>query len=381
MCVRDRRSRVVGMTRKLLLIGACAASFIAPAAADARTVVYDVVVEGSGKFHDVKHIPAPREFTQTVDATVGIQATIPQVAFVDGRLDNKASGPSIASVTATSEITAVGDDKTMHQRCESLWSLAPDAEAHIESDFLQPLENAEPLHVRAADTLDTDYACSGDHLSADESVLGMPAEIGEGAMDASFTIPRDIIGHGKIIQLVKGAPEFAWQKCPGQYDDLWTCTGGWEGTVTFTKVSDTGAPAPAPAPAPATKPAPAPIPAPKPFDDADDLLAPLVPAKAAVDAKGATASFTATCPTSCSGTATFTSGGSGGKARAAAAKALGTAKFTVKAGAKQQTVKVKLPAKARKALKRTKTLKMALVLKPKAGKAKRATLVLKLPRR
>ena len=387
---RDRVGRVIVMkrSRNLTLLGTCAAALAMTPATDARAaheVVYDVVIEGTGKFSDVKHIAPtvtdPTDFTHQVDATIGIRSEIPGVTFVDGRLDADASGPSMSSVTAKSKITAVGENGTRTQTCNSLWSLDPEAQAHITSSLLQPLEDAEPLVIRAADNLDTDYECSGDSLSADESVLGLPVEVGEGAMDAEFTIPRDIIGHGKIIQLVKGAPPFAWQKCPGQYDDLWTCTGGWEGTVTFTKVSESGRAAPAPAPQPSPSPAPAPAPAPKtdPLDDSDDLLAPLVPAKATVDRKGRTASFTATCPAGCSGTATFTSG----KARAAAkarAKTLGVATFKVKAGRKQ-TVKVKLPAKARSALKRARKAKMTVVLKAKGGVTRRATLTLKLPRR
>jgi hypothetical protein len=164
------------------------------------------------------------------------------------------------------------------------------------------------------------------------------------SFDAWFSIPREAIGMGRIIQLLDG--ELTGNRCPGNQWGGADCTLSYDATVTFDEFSDTEEPddppkpapaAPTPPAAPATPAAPVPAAAP----------APPVPARASspkLSRSAASAAVRVTCPAGCSGTVTATLP----RGRRASASSLGSTRFRVAAGATRRVAVRFSPAERRR---------------------------------
>jgi hypothetical protein len=263
---------------------------------------------------------------------------------------------------------------------------------------VMPLDGSMDLWVRPLDRFDVMFACDGD--SHPGVSLVMPEfdddldaqgtiKMGHAPFDIKFNLPRDLIGMGQIQQL-DPAKVIEGVACPGYIaDQTTTCRLEWTAKVTLTKLWEKAAPAATPAPEtkpPAPKPGPdddllVPLVPQKPIPD-EDLLVPLVPqAKASLSADASKASFSVSCSGGCQGSASLTAGtGAGSRAvRAAAAKALARARFTVPAG-RAKKVTIRLGATARRAVRRAGGARVAVRLTARGHTATR-TLKLRLPKR
>ena len=247
----------------------------------------------------------------------------------------------------------------------------------------------------------TDHKCSGESPEAFDifATDGDPHALWEPAGDMSvfeqrFELPPEAVGMGKIVQVVQPQPgQVLAGNCPGytqEPGERCTATLAWSGTITFTKIAGTTAPPKKPFDdgddliAPLVPPKPtddgddliAPLVPAKPFDDGDDLIAPLVPAKPKVGPGAKTVTFKASCPAGCAGTAVVSAAG-GGRASAAASSVL---RFRVAAGG-VKTVRLTLPSSVRRKLRGAKRAKLVVTLRPPKGAPRRTTLVVALPRR
>jgi hypothetical protein len=192
---------------------------------------------------------------------------------------------------------------------------------------------------------------------------------------ARFSMPREALALGKVINLVKSSDAAETQQCniPNYYK---TCDVTWSGEVTLTRTKyappapapgDDGAPLPPPLPEapahiepPPLVPPAAPRPAPKP------VAAPKV-APAAVSATSA--STVVTCAAGCTGTVkAFAVGGGGAPRAAAAAKALASKRFTAPAG-RATRVALRLSPRARRAVRRAGGVRLVVTTTPAGGGA------------
>ena len=350
-----------------------------PASAHAATeVAYDVTVEGAGHYIETKHVPpgpaGEGDWTLTTELDIAFRATVPDVEFRDGRLQSDPEGTAEVRATGTAKTVSAGSDGVDTETCSFQSVPAAGARAALGAQLLTPLDGSEALVVRAADAVEVEWSCTGDPLGTDGDGMTIPVALGEGPFDAEFTLPREAIGMGRIIQVVQGAPEHADQRCVSQ-DDRSTCSGGWTGTVTFdrTRLETVADP-----PSPATEDDLAPlVPAPITPDD----LAPLVaPRRAALDAKASTLSFRAGCAGGCTGTAALSLPAAGRAASAARTRRLATMRFRVPAGA-PRTVRLRVPRGARRKLRGARRASLAVALRPLAGgAARRSSLSIRIPR-
>ncbi|HWT93225.1 MAG TPA: hypothetical protein VN238_09535 [Solirubrobacteraceae bacterium] len=358
----------------------------APAHAVAITeTTYDVTVEAKVTYGHAWH----RDFDrgafeeETTDAVATVKTTIEDVLFRDGKLMNPGHwGLGDVTVTGTGQRTrrfrATGD-----QLQTESFACTPDGLSTLgrtilddNPDMLEPLGPGERLTVRITEGLRASMPCPGSYPM--EIELADFAPFGQGLIDADFDLPGEAIGMGTIIQLIHSTPaQEAAERCPGRNDSTTRCAYSWEGTVRFdrTRHETFGSTPPAqqPTPKPADPPLAPLVPQGPPADDESDLLAPLVPVKTAtLSPKGDRLSFRAACPAGCAGTLTLTT--SGARAAAAAAAKGTKVRFTVKPSSKARTVTVKLPAAARKAVKRGRKVTAKVTLTPKGGTALTRTL-------
>lgn len=355
-----------------------------PAAAEAATtklVTYEVEADVTLVHDHAYSFSTSWEKADTSTELVSeLHTKLGRLTFRDGLLvTGLTSGPATADSSGVAKGTYVNKVFSGSRLCNPKPGPQPSGQGSIEEEMLTPL-TGEALNLRIADDVNVDWTCTGDErVSASPSyaMTDNSAALGSGPLDAAFEIPRDAMGYGKIIQRIQG-PGRGF--CAGaELAHTTECLYRWTGEVELTKVGEatipTGSQEPqvddsllAPLVPPAGK-APAP--------DLDDLLVPLVPASAAkADAKGSTVSFTASCPSGCAGTA----GLSVGAAKASARKPAATMRFSVKAG-KPRTVKLRLPKKAARALRRTGKGRLAVTLKPKKGKSVKRTIAVKVAKR
>lgn len=256
------------------------------------------------------------------------------------------------------------------------------------------------LWLRPFDAFDVGFDCPGldQHPGVSLNTAFGEAQYEDGTpefglqpFDATFTIPRDVIGMGYIEQLIP-LQVFEGERCPHFLgEEVETCRLEWEAKIKLTTLSEkpidggTTPPVQQPQtqpPPPSQPPAPPKPPAPKPDPEDDDWLVPLVPAaKASLSQTAAKASFSVSCAAGCTGTASLTAG-TGAKASTAARKRpkpLARASFKLAKG-QTKRVTLKLGAKARRAVKKAGGARV-VVRTVAGGKATTKTLKLRLPRR
>ena len=348
--------------------------------------------------------------TRTAETTFDWSSQLSGVRFDDaGQLSGVAHVPTSPTLMggtfkgAFDLVSKSAPDRAIHVTCEG---------AELRDEFMSTtsLERVDgkpySLSFRPFDhVVFTDHKCSGDTGPEPFDIFGTdgdPHALWEPADDLSvfeqrFDLPPEAVGAGKIVQVVNPQPgQVLAGDCPGYSQapgERCSATLQWSGTITFTKTGDWAVAPPAKKPfddgddliAPLVPPKPtddgddliAPlVPPKKTFDDGDDLIAPLVPAKPKVGPGAKTVTFKASCPAGCAGTAVVTAAG---RARAAVAKA-SVLRFRVAAGA-PKTVRLKLPASVRRKLRGAKKARIVVTMRPPEGAPRKTTLTVALPRR
>lgn len=357
-----------------------------PAVAAAGTeVTYGVKYSGAGTYHQVDRWESGDAWGEAeTELGFAFSGEIADgVVFRDGDLV-ELSGQDLSDAAASGTQVWRGSGGA-GETCRTVdgaddahgWMRFQDALGDLVS-----LDGEEHVFLRPFDSwivaLECGASTSGVRLTNDTDMTeeGVVAA-GRHTFDLAFSLPRDILGMGYIEQLV-GPKRLTGADCPGFLEGETTeCVMEWSGKVELRKLSErtTGAPAPAPAPTPA----------PTPVAEEEDWLVPLVPAKGATVSKdGKTAAVKVTCASGCAGEIALIplTGGKAGRAGAApkrGPKALAKKRFTLAAAPGARTIKLKLPAKARKALKKAKKAKLKITFTEPQRSVK--TLTVKLPRR
>jgi hypothetical protein len=388
------------MTKRMTLTAALCAFAATPALAHAGTE-YRVEATGSGTYKlDIDLSGDSGLETRAAEASFAWSAQLEGVRFDDtGQLQGTYATPTeptklTGTVKRTYDQSSPGHSS--HTTCEgsdvrdeglSVTSLEQVGGSGYGLSF-KPFESLVFVDHKctgsAAEAVDL-FATEGDPHSLWEPAGGLSV------FEQRFELPREAVGMGKIVQLVKPQQgQVLAGNCPGYSQapgERCTATLEWSGTITFTKVAGT-TPAPAsdgddlvtplvpPKPGAGSGPVAPPVP-PKPFDD--PLIAPLVPAKLKVGPGARTVSFQASCPAGCAGTAVVTPAGGGPRAVAAAARRA-VLRFRIAAGG-PKTVRLTLPASVRRTLRGAKRAKLVVTLRPPAGAARKTTLTVALPRR
>ncbi|HEX5911081.1 MAG TPA: hypothetical protein VFY44_11350 [Thermoleophilaceae bacterium] len=357
-----------------------------PAAAEAASVKlvhYDVEADVTLVHDHAYHFATAWESQDTdVQLVSDLHAKLGRITFRDGYLMSPvAQGEATADSSGVAKGHYANKVFSGSRSCDTTTGPLPSGQGTIDSDLLAPL-TGEAFNLRVADQVRVDWQCRGDErvsATAPYEYTDNGPALGSGPLDAQFEIPHEAVGYGKIIQNIKG-PGGAF--CAGAHLAGTTkCAYDWAGDVTFTKtsetvISDVGEPGQAVAPSGSASGQKTPA-----SENLDELLVPLVPAKAATaDAKGSTVSLTASCPTGCAGTAALTVAGAKASAAGKARKPVATMRFRVKAG-KPRLVKLRVPKKAARALRKAGKGKLAVTLRPKRGRAVRKTLSVKVGKR
>jgi hypothetical protein len=283
--------------------------------------------------------------------------------------------------------------------------------ADLKRSATQPKAGWESLDIRLTEMLPMSHQCANTGISVDTNLAGYGAEFPHGVFDATFSLPYEAIGMGKVIQNL-GATETHRSPayCPGSEAYTTSCEFTWSAQLTFTKVADYQYNGDDYAPPPATGTGVDPraeaishaveqYGRDLPVDPRADAISkaveqygkePVRDVRAeiiswAVEQYGKSVEMELGCSNGCAGTAVITPGaGASGGAKprafmaAAARRAVAKIRFKVKAGPPRK-VHLKLPAKARKALRKAGGGRLVLTLRPKkGGPTVRRTLALKL---
>ena len=223
---------------------------------------------------------------------------------------------------------------------------------------------------------------------------------GKHTYETSFTFPREAIGMGKVVQLID--LPVRGRICPNNiHGGMDWCMLDIEAKLTFTEidewVDDDGTPVdqPKPPPPPPPAPEPKPTPEPEPWDPRADAISQAVAQYGRQPVRDVRAEIISDavqwyvrrvelelgCSGGCKGTAVIRAGGTAPRAVATAAsrKVVGRIRFRVPAGAPRK-VRLRLPAKARRALRRAGRATRTVTLRPQDGPAATRTLELRRPR-
>jgi hypothetical protein len=384
MWISAPASRLEHMTKRTFLVAALCALAATPALTHAGTA-YRVDAAGTGSYKLSIDLSTPGSVeTGTVDASFSWTSFIAAVTFDDaGRLIGIAEqppDPTKLSGQLTRTIDVVSDsapDRAIHTSCNG----ADVVDTPMTTTSLQRVgDDPYALSFTPFERVEfADHRCSDGSAGAfgifddehDPHALWQPAD-GMSPFEQRFELPREAIGSGRIVQFVKPqAGQTIPARCPGYSQatgEKCTAAMQWSGSITFTKIDDASPVAPlVPPPAQPTR-----------FDGpaaVEDLLAPLVPLKAKVGKGAKTVSFTASCPSGCTGTAAVSAVG-----RARAAKARKKLRFKVAAGA-PRTVRLRLPAAVRRKLRGARRARLAVTMRAPGAAPKRTTLTLPLHRK
>ncbi|HYI35239.1 MAG TPA: hypothetical protein VEX39_01430 [Thermoleophilaceae bacterium] len=370
----------------IALTTAALAMACGPAAAEAATIKlthYDVEADVTLVHDHAYHFATGWESQDTdVQLVSDLHTKLGRITFRDGYLMSPvAQGQATADSSGVAKGHYANKVFSGSRSCDTTTGPLPSGQGTIDSDLLAPL-TGEAFNLRVTDQVRVDWQCRGDErvsATAPYEYTDNGPALGSGPLDTQFEIPHEAVGYGKIIQNIKG-PGGGF--CAGAHLSGTTkCGYNWTGEVTLTKtsetvISDVAEPQQAVVPSGSGRGHKEPTAA-----EIDELLVPLVPAKAAkADAKGSTVSLTASCPTGCAGTAALTVAGAKASGAAKARMPVATMRFKVKAGM-PRLVKLRLPKKAARALRRARKGKLAVSLKPKRGRTVKKTLSVKVGKR
>ena len=362
--------------RRLLLPILGLAVLAAPAhAVTHKDVSYSVYYEGTGTYEKIDHTDYGEDRTEEeVNLQFSFDGEISDgVVFRDGHPFDK-SGDDLGHSTISGDVQyrGSGGGMTCPVMAEDSWATGLMRLMEDPSEVV-PLDGETHLWLRPFDEFNAMFDCGGSFPSANLASYDFMGEngfveAGKHTFDTPFSLPREVFGMGYIEQLIP-AQVVVGDRCPGRLDDTVTCKLEWSGKVSFRKLwentVESGGGEVGPSAGPGDVPVelvplvPKPAPPKPPVADDDDWLVPLVQqGSAKVDPGARTASVTVTCGGGCSGTASVVAAARG--ARAAASKPIASARFRVPAG-KPTKVRVKLGAKARRSLRRSRRATLRLV--------------------
>lgn len=356
----------------LLATAGAACALGVPAASQAAPiyeVTYDVGFEATIDYEHIYKVGDEFDSTEVnQSAPIRVHGTVDTVTFRNGRLLN-ARPWGLAEYEATGGgATKIHDwynvvDDRMERDTSACTTGSGVYAGQIilddDPDAPPVAGGGEAMQVRFGEMVQAFFNCTGEAGGLDGVSLANPYEqmpLGDGILDGDFELPAEAIGMGTIIQHINApVAHRSPQYCPGQGGHSISCTYNWQGKLTFTKTEEhqygiedlpPGYEQPQQGQQQTQQPQ-------QPAGDDDDLIVPLVPvAPKTAKLVGNRLTFPVTCPAGCLGVA-----------KVGAVKQ----KFSVAKTAKKVTLK--LPAKARKALKKASKPKVKLTLTPKGGGA------------
>jgi hypothetical protein len=385
--------------RTIIAAALAVAGLAAPAVSAAQEIheteykAYLQVVAKWKYARDETIAPGERD-EMTAEATLYATSRIDNILFRDGKLmtTERWSGPTDTLVEGSAwhryqrpDPSKPGRVITEVHNCTPATGPAPLPSLLMDADS-QPDHTGLSVRLLSGAPIGLDH-CAPRIRGGVE--FGNLAGFGAGTFDALIQLPHEVIGMGKVIELVTPLPvQVAPFYCPGKQPEVTTnCEFSWTGKLTLERTGgwlydpakeppkpqfDPRADAVSKAVEQYGKPVPPPPPPVDPRADAISRAVEQYGKEPSIAPRGARQAgdkltFTAGCPTGCTGTAVFTRGG-GAKPRAAAT--LGRVTFKVPAG-KPRKITIRLPRKARRAG------RVAITLTPKSGAPVRATLTVK----
>lgn len=212
-----------------------------------KTYVYDVTYSGRGTldFAEDGHVEQPADYNVgTTTADIRWRGSVDDVVLRGNDVLRAGTPHSVVRVSLRSQTTRYRLDEAAPstRACTADAGQAITAGARAidnPDDLLTPLGGSIRLAVRPFEHATVDMNCTED---GQQSVAAWyvpevgDAPLGEGLWDADFTLPREAIGQGKIIQLVRStAKQGAAGGCEnvGTGSTVTTCRLSWRETVTF----------------------------------------------------------------------------------------------------------------------------------------------------
>lgn len=353
------------------------AALAAPAPAFTEST-YDVTLDIEGTYSMVDRVP-DGSMTHSVSAAFRIVAVNRGYTFT-GSVPTGAARPDEVHVTAlaSERIKVVNEAGTAEGECsgKTLQSTTPGTLLFGSAGATEMFGQHIPV-----DDLTIVETCSGPAAPPSSTVrLTDPDPI-----HAGFSLPLEAVHDGMgLIRIEVARSQGA--ACPMADEHTYHCAFDWKGTITFVKtgsreVADeqpvpshdgrsTAPPreevaAPAPAPAPAAPAAPAGARAPSPVEVV----------RATVRPGAAVASLAVGCRVACWGTVKAFPWRRGGRARAAAARALASTRFSL-AAAGSKAVRVRFGRAARRAIARAGGVRLVVETRLAGGGVERRTVTL-----
>jgi hypothetical protein len=334
---------------------------VAATASAERWVSYRVTVEGEGAYTYDR--PTSNGAIHH-DAQWTWRTEIPIVAF-EGDTPHTQSAEN-AGATTSAEL--LSGDSTRTFGSEVVQCTPTGISAANSGRFLPPSPIPDPnptIGLRVLGGVFPDFEGCPGQAATQFAVQGVLLDEVH-SFDTWFSIPREAIGMGRIIQLVH--EEVTGNRCPNNLFGGADCRLTFDATVTFDKFDEFDSPGP-----------------PSPPDDSqiteDDIPTP--PARKGVTVKAANATLSSaakaellvTCPAECSGTVTATLPHRRGAA-ATKLRALAHRRFTVPAGRTKRVV-LRFPPAARRKILRARRVSLR-VRTVSAGKVTERVLSLRL---
>lgn len=397
------------MTRRGRTVVTAAAVLVtaAPATASAKDVTYHAEAFAKGTYE----IHKKRETEDTLDAMdfkasfsyVGNYSTI---TFRDGRLlssDDELSPDFAVTVTANHHVQRANGITTTYDCLGDQTQPVPSGSGRLVEAEGGKLGfrpgDILGVGVHGCDTARMSFA-PGANLIVPGWSTGSPDDlpaIGGGPIDLMWNNPPEAIGADYVEDIIAMDPnQTSGVSCPGWDEETVSCTLTWSGGVKMWKDGETGG-----QPSTATQSPPMAqgddlvlqLPPPvaqgdelilhlrPPMEQGDELILQLSPKGASLSGDGSTASFTATCPTGCSGSGTIAPAGPAtGHASSAAAGARQRFHFRLPAGDQKRRVSVRLNGRTRRLVRRAKGARLTVTATANDGTPVRASARLRLPR-
>ncbi len=251
-----RRLRAAGGTPALRLSGAGASASVrlrgarvARAATKRRrprTVTYKVTWKGHAELDFAGRTEEEPARTSAGAAEIYVLGRVNRLVMRGDRVLS-ASGPHSTIDVRAQRQTTEHDPHTgsWTQDCalaaEVPWRLGA---ASLEEDEIRSLTGDALLVVRPFAAPELSFDCGADGAQPFDlealSPDGRDAEIGRGPFDAAFTLPREVIGMGRIIQRVTSSERKGWQPECGHLvegaQEVTTCRLDWNLEVTFKRI-------------------------------------------------------------------------------------------------------------------------------------------------
>jgi hypothetical protein len=390
--------------RLLIAAAALAAAALMPSSASALPphIIYEaeyrIDIHVTGSWSISRAVTQGNKGAFEGEMNFSFDTTLTDVVFRNGRLLNtqamdRAEPPTVTGTGVSEEVRWDPEhnrEYTVDGTCDARGF--PDTSAYSllkRRDGQSPDSPNEILEFRLIDSLPAGWVCTvGNEFAAGWNLAFNDHSFPNAGLDTVLTLTKEELSMGKIVAFARATPS---QRSPGwcPYRDTWTrqCEFDWSARLEFTKVRDwqygieqlppgmhdprEAGPVPGGA-APGAGSAGMPRTTPSGGGDrpatGTGTAAPSF-GTGGVRLRGRELRFVAGCQTGCKGVAVIT--------RPRSRRPLARVRFAVPAG-RPREVRVRLPAKARRALARTRRAKVKLTLTPvRGGKAVSKTLALR----